>query len=171
MIEDLEQRIDRAIATFVGTLLKEAERAAIESIQSAFATVRWETRGALLAPSRPPSATERARGRASTPSSSRRQPRPPTMTGRAALAGRIVTCVHDHPGSTVVQLAPKVGLHETTLRRHLHRLAQGGQIRTEEQPSDRFGGQPRRSYYATENASGARADASGDDTQSADSTT
>jgi DNA-binding transcriptional ArsR family regulator len=73
-------------------------------------------------------------------------------TDAAALVRRIVACIGAHPGSTIGQLAPYVGVHETTLRRHLHRLAHDGVIRIEERPSARFGGQMTRLYFCGEPA-------------------
>jgi predicted ArsR family transcriptional regulator len=57
-----------------------------------------------------------------------------------------------------MQLAPHVGVHQTTLRRHLHRLAHDGLIRIEERPSIRFGGQPTRAYFIIERAEAAPAE-------------
>jgi predicted ArsR family transcriptional regulator len=94
----------------------------------------------------------RAARRETAPPAARAPRGAPTATDAAVLAGRIAACVGTHPGVTVMQLAPYVGVHETTLRRHLHRLAHDGLIRIEERPSVRFGGQPTRAYFIIERA-------------------
>src|SRR5262249_47459865 len=92
--------------------------------------------------------------------SRRRETMPPALrapmpTDTAALAGHIVACVGAQQGSTVGQLAPYVGVHATTLRRHLHRLARDGVIRIEERTSVRFGRQPTPAYFVNEQADAA----------------
>lgn len=152
-MEELEEDVNRAIEAFLAAIMRAVERAAIAAL-----------RAALPGPSRVgdahESAMEAARGEGHA---RRRETAPPaapvprrtsTPTDAAALGGRIVACVGAHPGSTVMQLAPYVGVHETTLRRHLHRLADDGLIRIEERPSIRFGGQPTRAYFVIGRAEG-----------------
>jgi DNA-binding transcriptional ArsR family regulator len=154
-MEELEKELNRAIEAFLAAIMRAVERAAIAALRAAWAgssqagDARASTMEAELT-------AGRARRR-ETAASVARTPRPaPTPTDTAALVGRIVACVGAQPGATVMQLAPHVGIHETTLRRHLHRLADDGLIRIEERASTRFGGQPTRAYFAIERAEAAQ---------------
>lgn len=147
-MEELEEEVNRAIEAFLAAIMSAVERAAIAALRAAMAGSSMgnaRRTGMEAAPT-----TGHTRRCAATPSAARAPRRAPTPTDAAVLTARIVACVGAHPGSTVGQLAPYVGVHATTLRRHLHRLARDGLIRTEERPSVLFGGQPIRAYFGTE---------------------
>src|SRR5690349_6429485 len=101
MADDLERELNRAIEAFLTSIVRAALRAAIVALRAALAGSSVD--GA------------RAIGMQTAPQARR----VPTPTDAATLASRIVACVDAHPGSTVLQLAPCVGVHATTLRRHL----------------------------------------------------
>lgn len=154
-MEELEEEVNRAIEVFVASIMRAVERAAIAALRAAWAgssqvgDARAITMEAELR-------AGRARRRETAPPAARTPRRAPTPTDTAALVGRIVACVGAHPGATVMHLAPYVGIHETTLRRHLHRLADDDLIRIDERPSTRFGGQPTRAYFVIERAEAAQ---------------
>src|SRR5262245_44768858 len=124
-MEELEQEVNQAIAAFLATIMRAVERAAIAAIRAALAGSPRRDDARVTAMEAAPRAG-RARRHETAPPAVSAPRHAPTPTDAAALAGRIVACVGAHPGSTVVQLAPYVGVHGTTLRRHLHRLAHDG---------------------------------------------
>lgn len=149
-MEELEKEVNRAIKAFLAAIMSAVERAAIAALRAALAGSS-RVGNARATGMKAASRAGHARRRETAP------PAAPVQRGApdaAALVGRIVACVGARQGSTVVQLAPYVGVHDTTLRRHLHRLADDGLIRIDERPSVRFGGQPIRAYYVMERAEG-----------------
>jgi hypothetical protein len=157
MMVELEEDVNRAIEAFLAAIMRAVERAALAALRAALP-------GSSRLGDARENAMEAARGaghlrrRETAPPAAPAPGRAPTPTDAATLVGRIVACVAAHPGATVMQLAPYVGLHETTLRRHLHRMAHDALIRIEERPSIRFGGQPTRAYFVIERVEGAPAD-------------
>jgi hypothetical protein len=139
-MDDFEQDVRRAIATFITDIRKAAKRAAIEVILSAFDDK-----------SNPPSdVTATAENRAPSMTGARRR----TSTGAdtAAVRMRVVAFLREQPGPTTTQLSKALGIHSSKLRRVLRMLADDGAIRIEESSDTLFGGQRRRVYFALENA-------------------
>lgn len=149
---ELEEEVNRVIAEFRSAIMHIVERAAIAALQAAFADSSHADDARATAPAAAALGAGRDRHETAPPPPRARHPAP---TDAAALVGRIVACLNSHPGATVVQLAPHVGVHGTTLRRHLHRLAHDGLIRIEERPSGWFGGQPTRAYFVIDRAEAA----------------
>jgi hypothetical protein len=153
---ELEEEVNRVIAEFRSAIMRIVERAAIAALRGALAgsSPEVDARATVVEPA---PGGGHARRRDTAPAA-RAPRRAPTPTDTAELVGRIVTCVGAHPGATVMRLAPYLGVHETTLRRHLHRLAHDGLIRIEEHASVRFGGQPTRAYFVIERTDAAPAE-------------
>lgn len=145
-MDNFEQDVRRALATFITDITKAAKRAAIEAIGSAFDDK-----------SNPPSdATATAKSQATSMTAARR--RTSTRADTAAVRMRVVAFLREQPGPTTAQLSKALGIHSSKLRRVLRMLADDGAIRIEESSDILFGGQRRRVYFALENANRADAD-------------
>lgn len=145
-MNDFEQDVRRAIATFITEIKKAAKRAAIEAVLSAFdGESDLPSDGTATAKSKVPSMTA-ARRRTST------------RADIAAVRVRVVAFLREQPGPTTAQLSKALGIHSSKLRPVLRMLADDGAIRIEESSDTFFGGQRRRVYFALENANRADAD-------------
>jgi hypothetical protein len=140
MMCQLERDVRRALETFVGEIVRAAERAAIEAIRASFAQVSSRLGTVANSGGDVPSPGESAH---------KRVPISPDV----ALTLNVVTRIRENPGCSTVQLGRSLGIHSAKLRRYLRKLAIDGAIRIEESRS-KFGGQRCYTYFVVEHING-----------------
>lgn len=149
MTNEFEQVVKRALDTFIAVVVKAAEDAAIDAIQTAFVQVVAQRRHGET-----PSRNDERR------SQDRAHRRTPANSDVAAVLDRIVAGIRENPGRHIGELSQFLELSASTLRRHLRKLANDGAIRMETRPDTRFGGQRIRMFFPVEQTHGAGAERS-----------
>lgn len=140
----LERDVRRSVETFVGEIVRAAERAAIEAANEAI-------RASFAQVSGRPDTVANSGGDVPSPGESahKRAPTSPDV----ALTLNVVTRIRENPGCSTAQLGRSLGIHSAKLRRHLRKLAIDGAIRIEESRS-KFGGQRCYTYFVVEHVNG-----------------
>jgi DNA-binding MarR family transcriptional regulator len=134
MTVPLKAALTCALKVFVIEVTRATEQATIEAIRLAFGSASTQADNAVA--------------RAGVP---RHKSTPIDV---AAL----LECIREHPGCNRALLCRSLGIHSTTVGRHLRKLAKSGAIRIEEDPPVRFGGRRRRTFFVAEHANGVRAE-------------
>jgi hypothetical protein len=143
MADQLEQELRRLIVNFVANVRIATQRAALRSVQSAFAGI----------PDLAISAT--ASGTDALPLRRPASRRTRTADELASVRAQLATLIRDQPGQSTAELARAVGIPGGKLRPQLRQLAEEGVIRIEERVNS---GLRRHIYLATEPLPGHRAE-------------
>jgi len=151
MTSQFEQEVDAALAVFLAAVAEAAERAAVQTIRSAFSQASVLARQSVgAADDHRSHASKSVRWRGSEPEARVVPRRPRVRLDDAAVRAQLAAYLRENPGQSPTRLAVALRIGYNALQRNLHALVNDGALRIEERIVG-FNRQVNRACFVVEN--------------------